>query len=71
MGDQRRMIDEVFNYLLDNSPFNWDECSQIANEIKPWHSIGAIQDILLKYIGGEDDYAYETTYELARGIKNL
>ena len=65
------MKDKIVNYLARNSFFSRPTCSQIAEEIcymKYPYNLGRVQDILLKYFGGEDDYAYETSYELARGI---
>jgi len=62
---------KVYEYLMVHSPFGAKVCRQIAEEICYMHypfNMGRVQDILLKYMGGEDDYAYETTYELAKGI---
>ena len=62
---------KIYEYLMVNSPFGCKECRAIAEEICYMHypyNLGRVQDILLKYFGGEDDYAYETSYELARGI---
>lgn len=65
------MKQKLMDYLLRNSPFSRRECDNISNEICAMHypyNLGRVQDILMKYLGGEDDYAYETTWELARGI---
>ena len=72
LGDLKRMDKEnIIEYLMKNSPFTYRECKDIADKIDGTESIGYIQDVLLTYIGGEDEYAYETTWELAEGIKKL
>lgn len=65
------MNKEIYDYLISHSPFSLYECQDIALEINGTESLMYIQDVLLKYMGGEDDYAYETTWELAEGIKRL
>lgn len=65
------MRDKIIEYLEENSPFSRRECENIADEIDGTESVGYIQEVLLKYMGGYDDYAYETTWTLAGGIKNL
>ncbi len=65
---------KIVDYLNRHSFFSRRTIDQIADEICTLHyphNLGRVQDILLKYFGGEDDYAYETTYELARGIVRL
>ena len=65
------MNKEIYDYLISHSPFSCYECQDIALEINGTESLMYIQDVLLKYMGGEDSYAYETTWELAEGIKRL
>ena len=65
------MRDKIYEYLLSHSPFSRNACECIAREIDGTESLGYIQEVLLQYMGGEDDYAYETTWELAEGIKRL
>ena len=65
------MMIKIYEYLVIHSPFGNKTCRSIAEEIcymKYPYNLGRVQDILLKYFGGEDMYAYETSYELARGI---
>ena len=72
LGDLKRMDrEELINYLLNNSPFSYGECEDIADKIDGTESLAYIHEVLLGYIGGEDDYAYETMWELAEEIKRL
>ena len=68
------MRDRIVQYLTRTNEFSKPTCVKIADEICSLHyphNIGRVQDILLKYIGGEDDYGYETSYEMARRIVRL
>ena len=68
------MKDKIVQYLMRTGEFSRKACEDIANEIIAMHypyNLGLIQDILMKYMGGEDCYAYETTYEMARRIVRL
>lgn len=65
------MREKIIEYLLANSPFNYSECEGIADEIEGISNAGYIREVIMSYIGGEDDYAYETAYELAEGILKL
>ena len=68
------MRQKLITYLQRTKEFSQPNCVRIADEICSLHyphNVGRVQDILLKYIGGEDDYGYETSYEMARRIVRL
>lgn len=68
------MKDKIVQYLMRTGLFSRKTCEDIANEIISLHypyNLGLVQDILMKYLGGEDDYGYETSYEMARKIVRL
>ena len=67
---QKKLID----YLLRTRMFSKQTSIKIANDICNMHYpyvIGNVQDILMKYLGGEDCECYETSYEMARRIVRI
>ena len=63
--------EDIISYLFKNAPFSLNTCEEIADKINGTESLAYIHEVLLGYIGGDDNYAYETAWELAEGIKRL